>query len=371
MDDARLRRRMRLVIGAAWILFWVLMMVTAVQDFLRNDDGPLWKPLLWEGSSALTGTLLLMVQRRCTRRHDALVAQPRAWFARQAPWLLLYWLAFVPVAFGIRHAVYALMGDVYPHASWPRVFVYENVKMTIFFAIFVVILFGILSWQEMQGQRLRAERIASELRAAQLHQLTQQMQPHFLFNALNTVAAVMHEDVERADALLVRLADLLRASLRSEAQQVPLAAELHLLRGYADLMAERFSDRVTIAWHVDDGIGGLAVPAMSLQPLLENVFRHTVERTSASLREPVRVTVTARRDGDRLLLAVADDAGMLDEAPAAGGTGSALANLRARLAALHGDRATLTLAQLSPAGVRAELVLPCVVLPCVEAPCAS
>ncbi|QBE65556.1 sensor histidine kinase [Pseudoduganella lutea] len=357
-----LQRRVRLVIAVAWILFWVLMIVTAVQDFLRNDDGPLWKPLLWEGSSAVTGTILLLLQRRFTRHHDALVVRPRAWFARQAPWLLVYWLAFVPIAFGIRHAVYAMVGDVYPHASWPRVFVYENIKMTIFFAIFVVIMFGVLSWQVMQGERLRAERMATQLRTAQLQQLTRQVQPHFLFNALNTIAAVMHEDVERADALLVRLADLLRAALGTGAQQVPLADELQLLRGYADLMAERFADRVTIAWHVEPGIGSLLVPAMSLQPLLENVFRHTVERRSGH----VGVTVTARRDGTRLLLAVEDDAGMLDAAPAPGGTGSALANLRARLAALHGDHAGLTLAPRLPAGVRAELALPC-----VEAPCAS
>jgi two-component system, LytTR family, sensor kinase len=362
MDDPRLARRVRLVIGGAWILFWILMIVTAVQDFLRNDDGPLWRPLLWEGSSAITGTCLLLVQRRFTRRHDALVVRPRAWFARQAPWLLLYWIAFVPIAFGIRHAVYGMMGDVYPHASWPRVFIYENVKMTIFFAIFVVVTFGVLSWQVLQGERLRAEQMATQLRTAQLHQLTGRMQPHFLFNALNTIASVMHEDVERADALLVRLAELLRAALADGAQQVPLAAELRLVRGYAELMAERFADRVTIAWRIEGGIDDLLVPAMSLQPLLENVFRHSVERLPVA----VRVTVSARRAGARLLLAVEDDAGTLDGPPAAGGSGTALANLRARLAALHGGDAALALTALAPAGVRAELALPC-----VEGPCAS
>jgi hypothetical protein len=382
MGDPRLRRRLRLVIGAAWILFWTLMIVTAVQDFLRNDDGPLWHPLLWEGSSAVTATLLLLVQRRFTRRHDHLVVHPGAWFARQAPWLLLFWLAFVPIAFGIRHAVYALMGETYPHAPWPGVFVYENVKITIFFAIFVIIAFGMLSWQVMLGERLRAEKMATQLRTAQLHQLTQQMQPHFLFNALNTIAAVMHEDVERADALLLRLAELLRAALGDNAQQVPLAAELRLLRGYAELMAERFADRVAIAWHVEAGLDHCMVPAMSLQPLLENVFRHTVEQRSGM----VRVTITVRRAGERLLLAVEDDAGslaapagggdthpapagggdILPAAPAGGGNGRALANLRARLAALHGDGATLALTQLAPCGVRAELILPC-----EEAPCAS
>ncbi|QGZ38533.1 histidine kinase [Pseudoduganella flava] len=355
MDADLARRRLHRMIAAAWALFWVLMIVTAVQDFLRNDEGPLWHPLLWESSSAFTATVLLLAQRRFTRRYDHLVTQPRAWFARQAPWLLVYWIGFVPIAFGIRHGVYALAGETYPHGAWLPVFIYEDVKITIFFAIFVVVTFGVLSWQVLQAERLRAEQMATQLRTAQLQQLTQQMQPHFLFNALNTIAATMHEDVERADALLMRLSDLLRTALTAGArQQVPLADELRLLRAYADLMAERFADRVVIDWQVEHGLDTYLVPAMCLQPLLENVFCHTVERR----RDAVRIVVTARCDGTRLLLAVADDAGSLAAPPPAGSAGIALANLRARLHALHGAAATLTLTQLAPAGVRAALALP-------------
>ncbi|TWI67693.1 histidine kinase [Pseudoduganella lurida] len=359
--DLTLQRRLRLALAIAWLLFWGLMMGTAVQDYRRNDAGPLWHPLLWEGSSLCTVTLLLLLQRRATRRHDHLVTQPRRWFLRQAPWLLLYWIAFVPIAFGIRHGVYALAGDVYRHTPWPTTFFYEDVKITVFFAMFVLITFGILSWQAMQEERLRAERMAAQLRTAQLQQLTQQMQPHFLFNALNTISATMYEDVPRADALLLRLADVLRATLAAgQQQQVPLAAELRLLRGYAALMGERFSDRVTIAWQVDDSLAPCLVPVMGMQPLLENVFRHTVERTLA----PVHIVVGVQRSGQALLLTVEDDAGSL-AAPAGPGAGIALANLRARLAALHGEDASLTLSQRAPAGVCATLLLPY-----REAPCA-
>lgn len=355
MEASALRRRLRLVTGVAWVLFWTLMIVTAVQDFLRNDEGPLWHPLVWEGSSAITATILLLVQRRFTRCHDHLVAQPVQWFARQLPWALLYWIGFVPLAFGMRHAVYALAGETYTHGAWPQVFLYEDIKITVFFTVFVLITFGILSWQAMHAERLRAEQTATLLRTAQLAQLTQQMQPHFLFNALNTIASVMHEDVDRADALLVRLADVLRAALATgDTQLVPLAAELRLLRAYAELMAERFVDRVTIAWQVDESLSAHLVPVMCLQPLLENVFRHTVERR----RDPVRIDVSVQRDGARLLLAVADDTGRLDGAPVPGTAGIALANVRARLQALYGDGAALTLTQLAPAGVRALLSIP-------------
>jgi two-component system, LytTR family, sensor kinase len=351
------RRRLRLLVVLAWLLFWALMTVTAVQDYRRDGGTDWWKPVLWEGSSLFVAAVLLLAQRRATRRHDALVATPRRWFLTQLPWLFVFWGTFVPLAFGIRHGVYALAGQVYRHEGWAETFFYENVRITVFFSLFVLVTFGLLSWQAMLEARLRAERTAGLLREAHLRQLTQQMQPHFLFNALNTISSLMREDVDKADTLLVRLADVLRATLvAGTRQQVSLADELRLLRGYADLMAARHADRVTLVWDVDAAPGGCLVPVMCLQPLLENVFRHTVERR----RGNVRIALSARRMGPDLLLSVADDAGRLDPDASNGGTGTALRNLRERLDALHGPAASLTLTQLEPAGVRATIVLPCV-----------
>ena len=110
-----LPKRTQITIAAAWILFWVLMIVTSMQEYLRDNHQGLWKPVLWESSSALTGTLLLLMQRRFTRRYDHLLDTPARWFARQLAWLPVYWLTFVPIAFGIRHAVYALAGQTYTH----------------------------------------------------------------------------------------------------------------------------------------------------------------------------------------------------------------------------------------------------------------
>jgi LytS/YehU family sensor histidine kinase len=117
-------------------------------------------------------------------------------------------------------------------------------------------------------------------------------------------------------------------------------------------MAERFTDRVAIDWRIDEDTLGCVVPVMSLQPLVENVFKHTVERR----RQPTRITVSARRDANELVVAVEDDCGTLaPDAPA----GIGISNLRERLAALHAGRARFSLTQLSPAGVCAEMRLPC------------
>jgi LytS/YehU family sensor histidine kinase len=237
------------------------------------------------------------------------------------------------------------------------VFLYEDIKITVFFGLFVLIQFGLLSYRALLEERLRAAQANTLLRQAQLQQLTQQMQPHFLFNALNTISSLMHTDVARADATLMQLADVLRATLdHSGQQQAPLATELRLLRGYAHLMSERFEDRVSIAWDIDESLLGCQVPLMSMQPLLENVFKHTVEQR----RQPTAITISARRDGADLLLRIADDSGRLAE-PTSGAarSGIGLRNLRERLEVLHGGAGSLRLAQLEPAGVSAEVRLPC------------
>ena len=349
--------RTRLNLAIAWLLFWSLMTATAIQEFIRDGGGALWKPISWEATSFLAVTVLLYLQRRYTARYDDLVGSPVRWFARQLVWLPVYWVAFTPLAFGMRHLLYRMAGDVYTHEAWPEVLLYENVKMTVFFFIFATITFGILSYHAMLSEKLRLERANASLREVQLLRLTQQLQPHFLFNALNTVSSLMHTDVDRADAMLIQLADVLRATLDvGEQHQVPLSTELRLLRGYAALMAERFSDRVSIAWQIDEALLNCPVPVMSLQPLLENIFKHTVERR----RQPTAIAITAHREDGLLVLRVEDDGGRLATASDAGdNTGIGVRNLRERLATGYGAGATFNLIQLAPAGVRAEMRLPC------------
>lgn len=333
-------------------MFVVLLSAVAVQDFHRGGGTGMWQPVLWEVSSGISGALLILLQRRLTRRYDTYLSQPWRWFGVQALGLPIQCLAFVPIAFGIRHAVYAIVGVTYQHAPWAELFVYEIIKVSIFFSLFTVILFGILSYHQLLEEKIEAEHAKALLGQAQLLRLTQQMQPHFLFNALNTVSSQMREDVERADATLVQLSDVLRATLDlSEQHQAPLDAELRLVRGYAYVMGERFSERVSVNWEIEDGIGACPVPVMSIQPLLENVFKHTVEKR----RGHTTITISARRDAGGLLVAIEDDQGKLatDSKPGIG-----LRNLRERLAMLYGDGASLTLTQLAPAGVRTEMRLP-------------
>jgi two-component system LytT family sensor kinase len=347
------KNRTRIIVSVAWILLWAMLVATAVQDYARDETDGYWKPILWETSSMFTVTLLLAIQFYFGRRHDHLLAHPARWFAWQATWLPVYWIGFVPIAFGIRHAVYALAGQEYTHEPWGETVFYEAIKLTVFLGMFYMIRFGILSYQELLEEKVRVERANALLRQAQLQRLAQQMQPHFLFNALNTISSLMHTDVNKADATLIQLADVLRTTLDvSDLHEAPLSTELRLAKGYARVMQERYADRVEIDWHIADDTLDCTVPVMSIQPLLENIFKHTVEKR----RQPTRITISASRDGGALLVRLDDDTGTL--APSTK-PGIGLANLRERLDVLHGERASLTLVQLEPAGVRAEMRLPC------------
>ncbi|NHZ35012.1 sensor histidine kinase [Massilia rubra] len=346
-------QRSTIVTGVAWLLFWSLLVSVAIEDYLRDGGTKLWQPVLWESSSMVAATFLLAIQRRFTRRYDYLLATPWRWFGLQALFLPMYWVAFVPIAFGIRHAVYALAGASYEHEGWVETVVYESLKLSSFIGLFTVMVFGILSYQQLLEEKLRAEQASALLRQAHLQRLRQQMQPHFLFNALNTISSLMHTDVARADATLIELADVLRATLDvGELQVAPLSTELRLVRGYARVMEERFAERVSIAWRIDDAALECQVPVMSIQPLLENIFKHTVEQR----RETVRIVISASRHDKLLVVTLDDDIGTL--APGAP-PGVGLSNLRERMAALYGDSASMQLSPLAPAGVRATMTVPC------------
>jgi hypothetical protein len=332
----------------AWAAFWLLMATVAVQDHM-HDHGPhaLWRPLLWEGSSCLVASAMLALLWRRTPRHDALLTQPARWFVRQLGWLPVLAPTFVVVVYAIRHGVVALVGETYNHPSWGQVFLYECAKFALFYTLFVAVVFGLRTHIALAEQRLRTQ-------AAQLAQLTQQLEPHFLFNALNTIASTIHGNPDLADSMLTRLAALLRATTDlTRKPTCTLDEELKLLEGYTAIMCERFADRVTLEREVDPDARACRVPTLSVQPLMENAFRHGVERSS----EPTHLVLRAQRRAGRVRIEVEQSRGGVAEAPA---DGVGLSTLRERLAALHGERAQVGLDALPGGGARAWFELPAV-----------
>ena len=339
------------VLYVIWGLCCVLMIAVAVSDYFRDGGRRWWEPVVWEGSSMLFVTGLLIAQRRLGKRYSVYVEQPARWFGHHLKWLPPAVVLFTVLVYGTRNGIYALLGETYRHESWAFVFPYEAIKVALFVCPWLGVLFSFESYTHMQEQQRRVLTMQRSLAEARLSQLAVQLRPHFFFNVLNTISALMQLDVARADRLLSRLGELLRGSLESTAQElVPLREEMRLLELYAQVMLERFADRATLQWQVDENALTAAVPAFLLQPLLENAFKHGVERT----RVRVQVEVVARREAGALILVVRNSGSGLPENIR---EGVGLRNCRERLQVIYGDAAVLSLKQ-SAGVVDASICLP-------------
>lgn len=157
---------------------------------------------------------------------------------------------------------------------------------------------GIEYYRRYKERELRATQLLAQLSRAELEVLKMQLQPHFLFNTLHAISALLRPDPDAADRIITRLGDLLRMSLSSNgAQEVPLSQELEFVEKYADIQRTRFRDRLSIRLDAAPDALPALVPSLILQPLVENSIRHGVERREAS----ARIEVEARKAGDRLI----------------------------------------------------------------------
>jgi two-component system, LytTR family, sensor kinase len=191
---------------------------------------------------------------------------------------------------------------------------------------------------ERRGQAARESELQLGLREAELRVLESQINPHFLFNCLNSIRALVALDGPRAQDMLTRLANVLRHSLRHERQHtVRLDAEVDAMADYLALEAVRFEDRMRVEVKVDPALNACPLPPMLLQTLVENAIKHGIGQVTGR----GDLTVRAERQ-DGFLRLVVENTGQLREAAAAS-TPMGLANIRERLRLLYGDRASLRL----------------------------
>jgi len=208
-----------------------------------------------------------------------------------------------------------------------------------------------LRFRERERSALELEK---RLAQAKLQALQMQLNPHFLFNSLHSVSALMHLDVELADRMITQLADLLRAALaNSDTQEVPLRQELDFLQRYLDIERTRFGDRLAVTMEIAPETLEAWVPNLILQPLVENAIRHGIEPYA----KPGRIELRARRQDGVLALEVCDSGcGPRGGAPATEGVG--LSNTRARLRELYGAAHLFELRDGSDGGWQVRLSIP-------------
>ena len=225
--------------------------------------------------------------------------------------------------------------------------------------------FFLMAWSSLylalgyaHSVRFAERRAASFERAAQLSELRAlryQLNPHFLFNTLNSLSAlVMTGRQAEAEAMILNLADFYRNSLTSDPSgDVPLADEFEVQRLYLEIEKVRFPSRLSVNLDLPDELSGLAVPGLILQPLVENAVKHAVANSS----HPVRIDLTARAENGQLLLTLKND-GPASHASHSGGIGQA--NVRDRLFARHNNKANLITQPQPGGGYVAQISIPLV-----------
>jgi LytS/YehU family sensor histidine kinase len=238
---------------------------------------------------------------------------------------------------GMRAVVFPMLGyGPYDYGIMSVRYFMEAAQDLFSYGTYLAVLTLLRVQHHLRAREVRAAELERDAANARLEALSLRLQPHFLFNARNTISSTVYEDAAAADDLIGRLGELLRASLRtSDRQEISLAEELEILGAYRALVEARFGDRARFAIEIDDAARSLAVPAFLLQPLIENAVRHGMTLEFGH----VEIVVNAAVNRGVLRLIVENDA------PDTGGVatpdGTGLGATRDRLRLLYGTEASL------------------------------
>jgi two-component sensor histidine kinase len=268
---------------------------------------------------------------------------------------LLVYLASMLVALVLRAlwdvAVFSVT-DWSQFTFWQAMMMLPAIRMMVY-SLLLGVGYALVYARRLHERDLREAQLETELVSAHLNVLKMQLQPHFLFNTLNSISSLMYADVGAADRMVARLADFLRQTLRTiDTQEVTLQEEINFLTLYLDIERARLRDRLKVYMDVEEGARVALVPHLILQPLVENAIRHAI----APRVEGGSVTVLAKHCGDRLQLVVRDDGPGLQSSPST--TGLGLQNTRQRLHHLYPGTHRFMIRNGPTVGAEVEVEIP-------------
>jgi two-component system LytT family sensor kinase len=329
-----------------------------LDDLSRQHQGTFLMRVLEEGTGVYSVFILLPLIFRFARIY---LFERKGWVR------LVFFHVTAAVAFSAAHTtlmalsrrvIAPLIGlGAYDYGIMTYRYPMEFSNDLLGFSIIVGLYFFFERFRLAQAQQLAAAELQTKLAQAQLENLRLQLQPHFLFNTLNTISSVMYEDVRAADTMIMQLSDLLRLTLHaSRSHEIPLAEELQITRLYLDLMQKRFEHKLRITYSIDPALHDSLVPQLILQPLLENSLRHGMKPGGAAMD----LSIAAYRENGALVLQVSDSGSGLGTANPAEvfGRGVGLSNIRERLAQLYGENQKFTIANRPAGGAEVTLRVP-------------
>ncbi len=338
---------------AFWLLLGLSLSLAEYQRYTGRGGGIWWEPFLWEMSSTFSVGMVALAAypwvRFLSSRGKFSLLVPAGHVLAAA----VFTLAHVLLMFSIRRMVYTVAGVAYHPGSWLDIFFYETPKDLVTYLLVTGLVYAYVLHERAQQQQVQLARLQGELAEMRLARLQDQLQPHFLFNALNLVSSLMYEDVARADRMLSELSALLRKTMSLEQKTIhSIGEELEILKPFVAIMQARFSDRLRTQLHCDDAALAMEIPCLILLPLVENAIKHGVAQSSGE----ADIRVEIRRTTSDVEMRIHSSVGVLERESRSGGIG--LSNTRQRLAQAYGARATLNMTASQPGGVDVTLTLP-------------
>jgi len=227
--------------------------------------------------------------------------------------------------------------------------------MVVFWCTFLLFR-GIGYYQKFRENEKIASQLETQLANARLSALRMQLNPHFLFNAMNSISSLMRIDVNAADEMLEQLSSLLRMSLeRGTAQLIPLHEEVEFLEVYLSMQDQRYAGRVSRSMSIDPELHDALVPAMILQPVVENAYVHGLSKIDRG----GELSIEAHRTEKDLILTVINSGiGLIPDSNRNNGRGIGIANVRDRLQLHYPDTSSFEMTELDPSRVSVRIVLP-------------
>lgn len=344
-----------------WLAFWTAIGLSfAAQLYISASRSG--RPISWgfAASNALFDWYVV-----------ALLSIPVAWLSNRFPIDRQTWEVNVPLhlaasgafsfLFIVLRAWVAQAQGAFSHQAMPfsaafQLLLVKSFPNLLIYWVILTVGHAFAYSRAAQERELRASELERHLAQARLQALQMQLNPHFLFNTLHAISALMHRDVEAADRMITRLSDLLRYALEStDEQEVPLETELAFLERYLEIEQTRFGDRLVLNKSIDSDTLDAFVPTLILQPLVENAIRHGIEPHA---RRGV-ISLAARRQDGLLHLEVRDNGGGLPKGHATADEGVGLSNTRARLAELYGEEYRFEFKNADEGGLIVHLAIPC------------
>lgn len=262
---------------------------------------------------------------------------------------LLYWLitgSFISIETLLQHRIYQIL-DVNP------ILAYQVLDVSPLYVIVIFFVYTKLYFNTAQQEQIKSAQLEVELQKTRMDVLRNQLQPHFLFNTLNLISSTMYRDVDKADSIIARLGDLLRYSLATEQKPfVALKEEIQVMTSYLEIAKLRFGNRLSTIIHIAPETNDIMIPAMLLQPLLENAVKYGIEPSDNN----GEISLTTSLENSALIIIITNPWHQRRAQQESFGVG--LRNTKNRLALLYADNASVNLETTNEKQIILQIRLP-------------